>query len=86
MRKLLKFFQQNISVYAISNDQSFNDTLTNNVVSFKQLSSDVFCCCCCFWCVFACVCVCLVFHLFSFPIENCSLLNGYHLPMQIKYD
>ena len=26
-----------ISVYAIFNDQSFNDTLTNNIVSFEQL-------------------------------------------------
>ena len=28
---------KNISVYAIFNDQSFNDTLTNNIVSFEQL-------------------------------------------------
>ena len=28
MQKLFTFFQQNISVYAIFNDQSFNDTLT----------------------------------------------------------
>ena len=31
------FFSKNISVYAIFNDQSFNDTLTNNLVSFEQL-------------------------------------------------
>ena len=31
------FFSKNISVYAILNDQSFNDTLTNDVVSFEQL-------------------------------------------------
>ena len=37
MQKLLTFFQQNISVYAIFNDQSFNNTLTNNIVSFEQL-------------------------------------------------
>ena len=29
---------KNISVFVISNDQSFNDTLTNDIVSFKQLS------------------------------------------------
>ena len=37
MQKLLTFFQQNISVYAIFNDQNFNDTLTINIVSFEQL-------------------------------------------------
>ena len=38
MQKLLTFFQQkNISIYAIFNDQSFNDTLTNDIVSFEQL-------------------------------------------------
>ena len=31
------FFSKNISVYAIINDQSFNDTLTNDVISFEQL-------------------------------------------------
>ena len=30
------FFSKNIRIYAIFNDQSFNDTLTNNV-SFEQL-------------------------------------------------
>ena len=34
------FFSKNISIYAIFNDQSFNDTLTNNIVSFKQLGPD----------------------------------------------
>ena len=34
------FFSKNISVYAIFNDQSFNDTLTNDIVSFEQLSPD----------------------------------------------
>ena len=33
---------QNISVYAIFNDQSFNDTLTNDAVNFEQLGRDVF--------------------------------------------
>ena len=37
MQKLLTFFQQNIRVYAIFNDQSFNDMLTNDTVSFEQL-------------------------------------------------
>ena len=31
------FFSKNISAYAIFNDKSFNDTLTNNIVSFDQL-------------------------------------------------
>ena len=31
------FSAKNISVYAILNDQSFNDMLTNNIVSFEQL-------------------------------------------------
>ena len=35
--KLLTFFSKNISVYAIFNDQSFNDTLTNDIISFEQL-------------------------------------------------
>ena len=32
------FFQQNISIHAIFNNQSFNGTLTNDIVSFEQLS------------------------------------------------
>ena len=31
------FFRQNISVYAIFDDQRFNDTLTNNIISFEKL-------------------------------------------------
>ena len=31
------FFSENISIYAIFNDQNFNDTLTNDIVSFEQL-------------------------------------------------
>ena len=34
------FFSKNISVYAIVNDQSFNDTLTNDIVSFEHLGPD----------------------------------------------
>ena len=41
MQKLLTFCQQNISVYAISNDQSFNDTLTDDIVSFEQLGPEL---------------------------------------------
>ena len=38
---LLTFFSKNISVYAIFNDQSINDTLTNHIVSFEQLGPGV---------------------------------------------
>ena len=31
------FFSKNISIYAIFNDQSFNDTFTNEIDSFEQL-------------------------------------------------
>ena len=34
------FFSTNISVYAIFNDQSFNNTLTNDIVSFEQQGPD----------------------------------------------
>ena len=34
------FFSNNISVYAIFDGQSFNDTLTNDIVSFEQLDLD----------------------------------------------
>ena len=37
---LIFFFNKNISVYAIFNVQSFNDTLTNNMVSFEQPGPD----------------------------------------------
>ena len=42
MQKLVTFFfSKNISVYAIFNDQSFNDTfndtLTNDIFNFEQL-------------------------------------------------
>ena len=41
MQKLLTFFfSKNISVYAVLNDQSFNDTLSNVTVSFEQLGPD----------------------------------------------
>ena len=34
------FFSKNTSVYAIFNNQSFNDTLTDDIFSFEQLSPD----------------------------------------------
>ena len=34
------FFSKNISTYAMFNDQSFNNMLTNRIVSFEQLGSD----------------------------------------------
>ena len=34
------FFSKNISIYAIFNDQSFNNTLTNDIFSFEQLGPD----------------------------------------------
>ena len=37
MQKLLTFFQQKYQHICIFNDQSFNDTLTNDIVSFEQL-------------------------------------------------
>ena len=41
MQKLLTFFSaKTISIYAIFNDQSFNDTLINDIVSFEHLGPD----------------------------------------------
>ena len=34
------FSAKNISIYALFNDQSFNDMLTNNIVSFEQLGPE----------------------------------------------
>ena len=34
-------FSKNISISSIFNDQSFNDTLTNGIVSFEQLGLEV---------------------------------------------
>ena len=40
MQKLhIFFFSKIISVYAIFNNQTFNDTLTNDIISFEQLGS-----------------------------------------------
>ena len=41
MQTLLTFFSKNISIYTIFNDQSFHDTLTNDIVSFEQLGPEV---------------------------------------------
>ena len=42
MQKLLTFFfSQTISIYAIFNGQSFNDTLTIDIVSFEQLGPGI---------------------------------------------
>ena len=30
-------FSKNINIYAIINDESFNDTLTNDIVGFEKL-------------------------------------------------
>ena len=45
MQKLLKFFFfcKNISIYAIFDDQRFNDTLTNDIIHFEQLGPDLYC-------------------------------------------
>ena len=38
MQKLLTFFfSKNTSIYAIFNDQSFNNMLTNGIVNFEQM-------------------------------------------------
>ena len=34
---ILTYFSKTISVYAIFNDQSLNDTLTKDIVGFEQL-------------------------------------------------
>ena len=40
MQKLLTFFQQKISAYCVSLDVNFNESLTNDIVSFEQLGPD----------------------------------------------
>ena len=49
------FFSKNISIYAIFNDQSFNNTLTNNIVSFEQLGAEFY---------FSCA-LCPQYHFFT---------------------
>ena len=36
------FFSKNISIFAIFYDQSFNDSLTNDIVSFEQVGPCIF--------------------------------------------
>ena len=36
------FFSKSIGVYAIFDDQSFNDMLTNDIVCFEQLGPDLY--------------------------------------------
>ena len=57
------FFSKNISVYAIFNDQSFNNTLTNNIVSFEQLGSVLLGCTKCL--IWSCYVHCEYFRLGS---------------------
>ena len=38
IQKLLTFFSKNIRVFAIFNDKSFNDMLTNDIISIEQLT------------------------------------------------
>ena len=38
----LHFFSKHISKYAIFNNQSFNNMLTNDIVSFEQMGPDIF--------------------------------------------
>ena len=39
--KLLTFFNKNISIYGNFNDHSFNNMVTNDIVSFEQLGPDL---------------------------------------------
>ena len=41
MQKLLTFFQQKFQNICVSIDVNFNESLTNDVVSFEQLGPDV---------------------------------------------
>ena len=39
--KTTHIFSKNISIYALLNDQSLNDRLTNDIVGFEQLGPDL---------------------------------------------
>ena len=39
-KNMSSFSAKDITVYAIFNNQSFNDTLTNDIVSFEQLGPE----------------------------------------------
>ena len=61
-----RFFCKNISNYAIFCDQSFNDALTNDIVSFEQLGPVCFAIC---WFI-----TCTVHHsLFVLSLGEASL-------------
>ena len=40
LQKLLTFFQQKISAYCVSLNVNFNESLTNDIVSFEQLGPE----------------------------------------------
>ena len=40
LKKCVTFFSKNMSICVIVYDQSFNDTLTNDIVSFEQMGRD----------------------------------------------
>ena len=40
--KATHIFSKNISVSAVFNDQNFNDTLSNDIVSFEQLGPGLY--------------------------------------------
>ena len=40
--KLLTLFSKNFSMYAIFNDQSFNNTLANDIITFEKLGPVLF--------------------------------------------
>ena len=41
LQKLLTFFQQKIPHICVSLDVNFNESLTNDIVSFEQLGPDI---------------------------------------------
>ena len=58
------FFSKNIGIYAIFNDQSFNDSLTNDIVSCEQLGPN---------------CISSWVHWFTFYYTIRSLSRGQYL-------
>ena len=68
------FFSKNISVYAIFNDQSFNDMLTNISVSFEQLGPDCHQLCQLLVIKYVLVCMCVKQVIWAKPYQN--VLSG----------
>ena len=63
------FLSKNVSEYAIFNDQGFNDTLTNDIVSFEQLCPVFLAAICNHSALFLChIFVMLLFFLSAFAI------------------